>query len=432
MTDLLSRPAPLDTEANVRLGKRRRGGQPLAVYGLVVAGWTAFLGLTTCIALAVVGWFSADTGTFGDATRVGALSWLVGNGGGLHLDGVAITVLPLGALGLIAWTLYRGGRWAGNYSADQSWTDLAAGTAAIGIGYCGVAVAVLAVTRSADVHADLLRTAGSTLLLGLVFGGLGILRGAGRGGVVLDRLPVEARAALRGGLGGAAALATGGAALATFSVAAHFSTAVTLAESLHSGLVGGAVVALLGLALMPNAVLCAGAYLAGPGFALGSGTVVAPGDVTTGPLPPFPLLAAVPRADGSTWWEFAVLTVPFAAGGIAALLALRRYPVAGYGAAALRGGLAGLTAGVGFGLSTGLGGGAVGPGRMQDVGPYLLPTVVACGSACLLGGAGAAVARWWLATGRPLPRWRGSGGAVPAEQRDTVATGEPETPVRTR
>ena len=396
MTDLLARPAP---PAATKPAKR---GQPLAGYGLVVAGWTAFLGLTICIAVAVVGWFAADSGTFGDALRVGALSWLVGNGGGLHLRGVEITVLPLGALGLIAWTLYRGGRWAGNHSADRSWRDIAAGTGAIGIGYCAVAVAVFAVTRSADVHAHLVRTAGSTLLLGLIFGGLGILRGAGRGSALLDRLPVAARAALRGGLGGAAVLAMGGAVLATIAVVAHFSTAVILAESLHSGLVGGAVVALLGLALMPNAVLCAGAFLAGPGFALGSGTVVAPGDIATGPLPAFPLLAAVPRTGGATWWEFAVLTVPLAAGGIAGLLAIRRYPVSGFYSAAVRGGLAGLVAGAGFGLLTGLGGGAIGPGRMQDVGPYLLPTVVACASACLLGGAVTAVATRWL-SGRPLP-----------------------------
>lgn len=400
MADLLSRPAPRVTQ------QAPRRGQPLAVFGLVAAGWTAFLGLTACVAVAVGGWFAADSGTFGAAVRIGALSWLVGNGGGLHLNGVTITLMPLGSVGLIAWTLYRGGRWVGDHASDRSWTDLAAGALAIGVGYCALAVVVLAVTQSSDVHADLLRTAGSTLALGLVFGGLGMLRGTARGAELLGLLPEETRAALRGGLGGTAVLMAASAGLATASIVAHFSAAVTLGESLQSGLVGGAVVALIGLALMPNAVLCAGAFLVGPGFAVGSGTVVAPGDVSTGTLPALPLLAGLPRTEGSPWWQFAVLIVPLAAGGIAGSLAVRRYPVCGLGSTAVRGGLAGLVAGLGFGLLTGLSGGAVGPGRMQQVGPYLLATVVGCAAACLLGGAVTVVANRWLATGRSLKSGR--------------------------
>lgn len=397
MTDLLSRPSPTTTE------KLQRSGPPLVGYGLIVAGWTAALGLAICIAVAVVGWFASDSGAFSEAVRIGALSWIVGNGGGLHASGVAITLMPLGPVGLIGWTLYRGGRWVGSRSDHPSWTDLAGGTLAIAAGYCGVALVVSALTRSSEAHADLARTVASTFLLGLLFGGLGTLRGAGRGADLLVLLPVEVRAALHGGVGGVGVLIAASAGLVTASIVAHLSTAVTLAESLHAGLVGGGVVALLGLALLPNGVLWAGAFLAGPGFAVGSGSMVAPGQVSTGPLPAFPLLAAVPRSPGSAVWEIAVLLAPLAAGGIAGLLAVRRYPVTGLDSAALRGALAGLGTGLGFGLLTGLSGGAVGPGRMQDFGPILLPTVVACGAACLLGGAVTAVGGRWLATGRRPP-----------------------------
>lgn len=350
---------------------------------------------------------------------------------GAHLDGVAITLVPLGSVGVIGWLLYRGGRWIGGHATNRSWRDLAGGTVATGLGYCAVALGVLGLTWSSDAHADLVRTACSTLLLGLVFGGLGVIRGSGRSNELLGRLPEDARAALHGGLGGAAVLMAASAALTTVALVTSFATAVTLAESLHSGLVGGAVIALVGLALLPNAVLCAGAFLAGPGFAVGSGTVVAPGEVSTGPLPAFPLLAAVPRTDGSAWWEVAVLTVPLAAGAVAGLLAVRRYPVAAFQPAALRGGLAGLAAGVGFGLLTGLSAGAVGPGRMQDVGPYLLPTVVACAAACLLGGVIAAAARHWLAMNRPLPT-RGSSRAAAPQQPEPVESDEPAVPDHTR
>lgn len=424
MTDLLSRPAP------PAAAEAARSGPPLGWYGLVVAGWTAVIGLIPLLTVAVVAWFSAESGTFADAIRVGALSWLVGNGGGLHLDGVAITLVPLGSVGLVGWLLYRGGKWAGSHGTERSGTDLALGALTTGLGYCAVALIVLGLTWSSDAHADVVRTACSTLLLGLVFGGLGVIRGSGRSNELLGRLPEEARAALHGGLGGAAVLMAAGAALTTVALVTHFATAVTLAEGLHAGLVGGAVIAIVGLALVPNAVLCAGAFLAGPGFAVGSGTVVAPGDVWTGPLPAFPLLAAVPRTDGSAWWGVAVLTVPVAAGAVAGLLAVRRYPVAAFRPAALRGGLAGLTAGLGFGLLTGLSAGAVGPGRMQDVGPYLLPTVVACAAACMLGGVVAAAARNWLATGRPMPT-RGRSGAASPEQQEPVESDDSAVPDRT-
>ena len=37
-------------------------------------------------------------------------------------------------------------------------------------------------------------------------------------------------------------------------------------------LAGSLILALVGAALVPNAVLCAGAFVAGPGFAVGTGT----------------------------------------------------------------------------------------------------------------------------------------------------------------
>lgn len=425
MTDLLSPPAPPAS------GKPARTGPPLAGYGLIVAVWTAASGLITVITVAVAAWFAADSGTFGDAVAIGAISWLVANGGGLHLHGVAITLIPLGTVGVIGWLLYRGGRWVGSHATNRSWLDLALGTFAIGSGYCAAGVVVLGVTWSTDVHADIARTVVSTLLLALVFGGLGVLQGSDRGSELFGLLPVPARAALRGGFVGVGVLVAASAALVAGSLVIHFATAVTLAESLHSGLVGGAVMALVGLALVPNAVLFAGAFLAGPGVAVGSGTVVAPGDVSTGPLPAFPLLAAVPRTAGSSWWELAVVTAPIAAGAVAGLVAVRRYPVAAAERAAVRGGLAGFTAGVGFGLLTGLSGGAVGPGRMQDVGPYLLPTVVACAAACLLGGVVAALASRWLDAGRPLPALRHSGAQVD-KRRQSADSRSTAGSVRTR
>lgn len=389
MTELLSRPIlrvePVEETPN----------RPVALSAAIAAGWTVVVGLVMCIATAVAAWFAADTGSFTGAIRVGALGWLVGNGGGLHLPGLAVTVLPLGLVVVAAWLLYRGGRWAGERSRVRSPWGVVVGTLVMVAVYAGAGVVVFFVTRADDVHADLLRTVAATGMLPLVFGGLGIVRGAGYGERVLGALPEEARAALTGGLAGVCAMVCVGGMVATVSLLVHFPSAVTVAEGLDSGVVGGAIMALAGAAAVPNAILCAGAFVAGPGFAVGAGTLVAPTEVTLGPLPAFPLLAALPRSGVTAWWQSALIVAPVVAGGLSGLIAVRRYPVFGLDHVALRGALAGLSGGLGFGALTWLATGAIGPGRMQQVGPDVPATLLVCAVAFLLGGAVTAVGERW-------------------------------------
>jgi hypothetical protein len=401
MTDVLARPDKTGAVSTTPApGSRRHPGvASTALRGLLAAGWTAAMGIVLLVAVSVAGWFAADTGSFGDAIRVGGLAWLVGNGGGLELPSVAITLVPLGAVLVVGAVLYRAGRWVGSRAVASSWQELAAGTGSLAAGYAAAAAVVSTATRFPAASVSATRVVACTCLLGVVFGGLGVLSGAARLRDLVALLPEEVRAACTGGLAGVLALTSASAALFTISLVRSFSTAVTLAEKMHAGVVGGAIATLIGLALVPNAVLFAGAFLAGPGFAVGTGTVVAPGDVSTGPLPGFPLLAAVPRSAGSPWLDVMLLLVPVLAGACAGLLAVRRFPVRALGAAATRGALAGVAAGSGFGLLTQLSAGSVGPGRMQQVGPGA--TVIwVCALACSLGGAVAAAGTRWVRASR--------------------------------
>lgn len=397
MTDLLSRPAAAASATPAQ--PRPAGAGSLALYGLLAAAWTAAIGLVPLIAVAVAGWFAADSGTFGDAIRVGGLAWLMGNGSGLELRAASITLLPLGAVAVNGWLLHRAGRWVGSHVAAGAWSEVAAGVLGLSAGYVGLAAVASIATSSSAAHANPGRTLGITFLLAVTLGGLGAVRAAGRLRGLAARLPEEFRAAATGGAAGLLALVGGSAALLTASLVGHFSTAVTLAEEMHAGLVGGAITTLISLALVPNAVFFAGAFLSGPGFAIGTGTVVAPGKVSTGALPGFPLLAAVPRTPGSTWLEVGLLLLPAAAGAVAGLLAVRRFPVATLRAAMLRGGLAGLSAGAAFGLLALLSGGAAGPGRMQAVGPGAL-VLLAVTLTCLPSGAVAGAATRWVSAWR--------------------------------
>ena len=84
MTDLLSRPI-------LRVPQAAAGpDRPVALVGAVGAAGVALSGLVFCLAVSAAGWFAADSGSFGQAMRVGTLAWLVGNGSGLSGGGTSV------------------------------------------------------------------------------------------------------------------------------------------------------------------------------------------------------------------------------------------------------------------------------------------------------------------------------------------------------
>lgn len=390
MTALLSRPI-LRVSAPVAAPER-----PLVLVAAVASAAVAVGGLLLFMAVAIAGWFAATgTGSVDQALRVGALGWLAGNGSGLSGGGVLVHAAPLGFLLLCGYALYRAGRWAGEtcHVPGPWYVALAALAMAACYGAIGTVTALVAQVDA--VHAPLPRTALAFLSVAAVSGGAGLLRGTRSGPLLVGRLPHEVRAALVGGASGVCAMLAVSAAVLVGSLAVHLSTAVTLAEGQHSGVVGAVILAIVGAALVPNAVLCAGAFVAGPGFSVGTGTQVAPGGVRIGLLPDVPVLAALPTS-ADAWWMPVLVTLPVLAGAAAGLVAIRRFPAYGVDRAALRGALSGLVGGVSFGLLTALATGSVAPGRLSEVGPDVLATTAVCAVAFVFGGALAAVGRHWL------------------------------------
>lgn len=390
MTQTLPRP-DLRGASSSRASIRR-----LVLHAVAASLWVGCVGLALCVVGTVGAWFAADTGSFGGAIRVAALAWLVSLGAGLHLTEVTIAAIPLGSVAVTAWLLYRGGRWVAITSEVRAPRD-AARAALLMCGFFATEVTtVQLISRADSASADLVRALVAACLLAGAFGGLGVVRGAGLQQRLLASLPSLARRALRGGTAGAGVLLMGGGCLFTVALCTQFSAAVSIATDMRGGAVGGAVVAAVGLALVPNAVLCAGSFLVGPGFAIGTGTSVAPAGVTLGAVPAFPLFAALP--DGVPhWWLQVLVVLPVVAGAVAGIIAVRGQPFEGLGRTALSGATAGLVAGVTFGAMTWLATGAIGPGRMQHVGPDWAMTTVIASLAAVLGGAAAPTARRWLA-----------------------------------
>jgi hypothetical protein len=167
-------------------------------------------------------------------------------------------------------------------------------------------------------------------------------------------------------------------------------------SQLHTDAGASTLYTLLTATVLPNATLFSGAYLLGPGFTVGAGTLVSPGAVVLGPLPMFPLLAALPDAGPTpAWTTWLVLLAPLVA-ALGAVRAQRRHPTTRWEEGAIRGLAGGVCAGVAFGLLSGLAGGAVGPGRMAEVAPYALDACVRAVLAFGVGGLLAGLATtWW-------------------------------------
>lgn len=191
-------------------------------------------------------------------------------------------------------------------------------------------------------------------------------------------------ASLAGGVAVAASILTVAALALAVMIALNYATVVGLYQSLQAGILGGSVVTLAQLVLLPNFVIWAAAWIVGAGFSIGAGTAVSPAGTLLGPVPGLPLFGAVPQVTGQ--WGFIVLLVPLLVSFVVAMVLRQRHDR--YSSPA--------TAGVIFGLAFGIAvvtaailallswwaGGAIGPGRMTSVGPD--PLAVAGWTAALV------------------------------------------------
>ena len=315
------------------------------------------------------------------AVRTATAAWLVGAGGTIETTAVGIaggdetavviSLVPLG-LGLLtvlclAWTSRR-----------QGIRDLptAAVTAAT------VVATHLALSFLAPVSGGRLRlTAGSLLIaaLGLLLSRPGVLRRRRWPALVRDGAELATRALVPLAALGAVLVVV--AAVLGRDEVADLHGAIAQDPMSHVGL------ALAQLAFLPDLVVWAVAFAAGPGFTVGTGTSFAFTEVVSAPLPAVPVLGGLPRpGDHALAW----LVVPIVLIGVAVgAWTTRRRPrerrrdvLAPAGAGALGVALVVLVAALASS-------GSIGPGRMAEVGVNPLLTAAAV---ALEVGAGMVVA----------------------------------------
>ena len=390
--------------------------------------------------LAVVGWITAPRLGFGltGVMRTATVIWLVGHHVTVQVRGAGrIGMLPLGLVALPGLLLWRAGR---SVARAQLAARTTAGARVAGPGHAiGVSLAVavpyallagvLAIaSRSALASASAWQAVIGAFAVAAVAAGLGAARAFGPWSQHGARTPPRTRSVIAGSVGS----------LAVFAAAGSLATAMTLASHLHQftaayrmlgpGLVGSGLLLLAQLVYLPNAVIWSIAYMLGPGFAVGTGTIVAPTGSVTGGLPAFPLLSALPLGGHGTeqpWLTALILAVPYLAGVVGGLLVVRLAPSVAVEAAPIRGFLSGSVTGTALGVLAAFAGGPLGDGRLSAVGPSPWQVAVV---ATLEVGISAAISAWLANWRYARARWpdRRAGGAWPGEP--DGAAGRPDVP----
>jgi hypothetical protein len=331
-----------------------------------------------------VAWAITGRGDDGLGTPAAAsgVIWLVAHHAAVLTPDATVTLLPLALLALPVFLLNRAGRWAARITATDRPGDaalvVATGTAA----YTVIALLVGQIAALGPATVAPVQAIVWPALVALVGLGSGVVSGAGLGPELLARLTPHARRSLR--LAVVAAIGLGGAAVVVALVAlvARWETVAGMHDALTSSAGDHVGLALLTLAYLPNLLVWSLAYLAGPGFAVGGGSVVDPFTVSGGLLPGVPVLGAIPL--DAPVLAPALVLVPVLVGG-AAMAVLRRRGDRDLIEDLVAAGGGALVVGVGAGALSWLAGGSLGAARLTQLGPSPLAVTAALSGLVLAG-----------------------------------------------
>jgi hypothetical protein len=335
--------------------------------------------------------------------------WLLAHGVPLAAGAATVTVVPLGLTALVVFTAHVSAK----RSAAPTLAAWVGGTVLYTAAVVGLAVALdLAGTATPDDAGAFVLQVGAAALGGVVVGGGGLALGmfSAPDGPLLAGItprldpwvPDTLRLGLRGGLVGVALLVGLSAVLVGVWAVAGRDAVSQIAAGLGGSWLGTTLLVVVQLLLLPNLVLWAGAWLAGPGFAVGAGSAFTTAGSQAEVLPALPLLGALP---GDAWTPAVAAWAPVlvvACGAVAGWFAWRNLEPALVGIGDVAWIVAGtaLSAGGTTLVLQGVAGGSAGAGRLADVGadPWITGALVAAE----VGGGAAVVllASWGVAVRR--------------------------------
>jgi hypothetical protein len=352
-----------------------RNDRPLAITGAIAACAAAGIGLVVLTMLVLAGWIAAPHAGVGltGVLRTAGLLWLIGHHVGFALPSAGrIGMLPLGLVLLPGTLLWRAGRWVVRTGGVSRLRHVGYAGLALAVPYAMIAGALALACGSALATPSLSQAVVCSFLLALTAGVLGGARALAPWSQLTSLLPDRVRSLTVGTAGALAVLTAAGGLLAFGSLALHLAQYRAVYGTLAPGTVGSGLLLLAQLAYVPNAVVWAISFTLGPGVAFGTSTVIAPTGSALGPIPAFPMLAALPpgvHAAVPPALSVTVLAVPYLAGVFGGLLMTRAAPLLALEVAPLWGFGSGLLTGSVLGVLAAFAGGPLGNGRLAAVGP---------------------------------------------------------------
>jgi len=252
--------------------------------------FTGYLGIATLLAL-VTGIAGNARFTTGGVLNAALPGWLAAHQVPIEIVGRELGILPLlptvGVGLLTAGAASRAAARLGLRRPGQA--GVVIGTAAAAHCVAGLVVALMIDTQVAAVV--------SPTLVAAIAATAGVTRRCGLLDALTNRTGTVVVAGLRAGAFAVVLLLTAGGAVLTFGLL----TSLPVAGGLFPKGAGNAAgMLLLSVGYVPNAMVAATSFLAGPGFSLGTFTV-APLEFRGGSLPEMPLLAALPE-HRAMWW----------------------------------------------------------------------------------------------------------------------------------
>ncbi|MGB4136062.1 MAG: DUF6350 family protein, partial [Microbacterium sp.] len=306
-----------------------------ALDAVIIAG----VGLAALLAPLTVLWTvafgaAADWGALWPATGV---LWQLGHGAPVAVsvpDEVVVQtgiapdaahfVLSLTPLALLLFTLLSAARSGRRAATAGAWIS---GTAGGVLVFAAIAVAVALTAKTEVLRTDFWIVVLLPIAVYLVGALAGAVREAWAEGDdgVIDRLhdavdgwgdwsPVPAEIA-RGSAIVTVALAGAGALAVALATVLRGGEVIALFGATRVDALGATMITLGQLAYLPTMIVWAGAWLAGPGFAVGAGTAVSPAGTELGVVPGIPMLGLLP--ENGSFWMLVVVLVPIAAGAFA-------------------------------------------------------------------------------------------------------------------
>jgi hypothetical protein len=352
------------------------------------------------------------TVSWGQSSGAATRMWLMAFGVPWAVDGVPVTLIPLGVVALTVMMLAQLAR----RFAAATWV---AGFATVAA-FCGTIglTTSFAWAVAEDTSSRVVEAVAWAALLAIPAVGWGLVRQRGATMAWLERVPVAVRGGVRMGVAmtaGVVVLASLVLVVSTFSSRQQFADAVT---GLGVDSAGGVAFAFLQTSYAPTLVMWVASWLSGAGFALG-GVVVSSAQPLPETMPAVPLLWSLPHASGGLLAWSPLLMV--ALGAVILVVTRSRIGSGWQPLGAIGVGIA--VAATAVGVASSLARGSMGPGTLASVGPQPVVAAVLVGTELALG----ALVAWALLRAF-APNSRATATATPPRSSPPA---RPDTPART-